>query len=699
MNHLHNAEQLEIEQLRAQLRSSVEDLSVEDLKIARQQISQLRSSARQTQPSLSSPGISELFVSAQDDFRLSAVPASQKLLSRSSTTIPRSNSGRVHSRHSLDPRSSSQHSHGPHAVKRPRTMSQQIPSSQKMDRTPSNLSTRSAGPFTGNAPVSPPPIFQTNNQQTKHSEQVNYLSSDNLINFQALANATQPPSIEKQHQRMSTLTEMEPTMSELVDPGLWLAKNATHAFDLGVLQFSSASQQSNMDVSNFNMNVSVCGSMTSGPTYDTAPMTRQNSQFDNHSVAGGVRMISLGSHMSQGQDAYFPESCQQHIEFSDVSPLGKRPSPEDTLFAVGSSLTPPAAHQYATTAPNDGLSVASDMERTLSSTSTTSIKSTSSSLSARAKESLKQQNQRALNAPLKPKPSVDENETEPPADVKKDGKAIISKAKYVRPRQPKVFCNECDEHKEGFRGEHELRRHKDAKHQPLVRKFICVHPNEQGLPVNVQIVNQLSKCKACKTKKRYGAYYNAAAHLRRTHFKEKPSRSKNKNSGMDGGDDEKRGGKGGGDWPSMHELKNWMKEILVRQDEQYPKDDDDLDEDMDNIQHSFGGIERDSTVAEILPSGLNATGLTNLDYNFPDTLMVNTDITYVGTMPLSSADFNFNNAISVPPDFTSDVVAYSAIDHTNPLSSAVSSSATVTPLTVFNDAQHRFDDVDYHYAQ
>jgi hypothetical protein len=45
------------------------------------------------------------------------------------------------------------------------------------------------------------------------------------------------------------------------------------------------------------------------------------------------------------------------------------------------------------------------------------------------------------------------------------------------------------------------------------------------------------------TQKRYGAYYNAAAHLRRAHFN--PHRS----------------GKASGDWPPMTILKDWMREV------------------------------------------------------------------------------------------------------------------------------------------
>ncbi|KAI3320570.1 hypothetical protein HD806DRAFT_224210 [Xylariaceae sp. AK1471] len=693
MTQLSNSERLEIEQLRAQLRRKDDDL-----KRARQQISQLQSSNRPPPQSsgLLSPSISELYTNTNRDIQLSVVPVSQNA-SSGNTTILRSTGGKSHTRQHVDPQTSYQYGDdGRHAVKRPRTMSQQVPSSQKMDRAASNLSTRSAGPFTGNIPVSPPPTLQTPSLQAKYSGQGNYRIGDNLIPPQAFASLMQHAPADKQQHGISTFAEMGPfptTTSTLVDPAIWLAEHPDPSLDLAFLPFP---HQSDMNVSNLDTSVSVCDSMTSGPTYDnTAPMTRQNSQFDNHSVGeGGVRMMNIGSQMSQGQDTYFPECSQQNVEYGDASPfLGKQSSHDDALFAVGSSLT----HHYTATAPNDGLLVSSDMERSLSSTSTSSAKSTSSSLSARAKDTLKQQNHRAMKAPLMPKPIIDENKTEPPSDEKNDGKAVISKTKYVRPRQPKVFCELCDEHREGFRGEHELRRHKEAKHQSRVKKFICVDPHELGLPVNVQVVNPLSKCKACKAKKKYGAYYNAAAHLRRTHFKEKPSRSKNRNSGMNSGDDDKRGGKGGGDWPSMHELKNWMTETYVRHDEQQSIEDDDVDEEVDNMQSFFSDTEVNSNIAGNSSSSFASTGMTNADYSFPNPLTINTDMTYISGMPLSSADFTFNNSANMPLAFNTDVAAYSAIDRMNPLSSTMSSSATVTPLTVFNDTQN-FDNVGYQYT-
>ncbi|KAI1634325.1 hypothetical protein F4809DRAFT_651917 [Biscogniauxia mediterranea] len=113
---------------------------------------------------------------------------------------------------------------------------------------------------------------------------------------------------------------------------------------------------------------------------------------------------------------------------------------------------------------------------------------------------------------------------------------------YQRPPLRRVFCSKCHEYPEGFRGEHELRRHTDAKHAALVKRWVCTEPQNLG-PNSLQPVVSLSKCKACVTQKRYGAYYNAAAHLRRAHFH--PHRS----------------GKASGDWPPMTILKDWMREV------------------------------------------------------------------------------------------------------------------------------------------
>jgi hypothetical protein len=138
---------------------------------------------------------------------------------------------------------------------------------------------------------------------------------------------------------------------------------------------------------------------------------------------------------------------------------------------------------------------------------------------------------------------------------------------YQRPPLRRVYCAKCNEYPEGFRGEHELRRHNDAKHAALVKRWICTQPPNYS-PNSPQPVVPLTKCKACATEKRYGAYYNAAAHLRRAHF--------NPN----------RGGKASGDWPSMSILKDWMKEVRQSIDAANDRMDDSSDEEDDSEYRS-----------------------------------------------------------------------------------------------------------------
>ncbi|KAK4231041.1 hypothetical protein QBC38DRAFT_355541 [Podospora fimiseda] len=128
-----------------------------------------------------------------------------------------------------------------------------------------------------------------------------------------------------------------------------------------------------------------------------------------------------------------------------------------------------------------------------------------------------------------------------------------------RPQVKRVFCGKCNEYPEGFRGEHELKRHTDAKHAPLVKRYICTEP--VNLAATQLPTIPLKKCRACVSQKKYGAYYNAAAHLRRAHF------------------NPQRGGKPSGDWPSMSLLKDWMREIEVQLHSAEAQEQDDSSDD------------------------------------------------------------------------------------------------------------------------
>ena len=195
------------------------------------------------------------------------------------------------------------------------------------------------------------------------------------------------------------------------------------------------------------------------------------------------------------------------------------------------------------------------MERSCSDESNTSASSSHLRAARRRHEQLTY-----ASRPIAPKRSDDKvTESERPSSEHRmfriesvDGSsknvAMIPKATYQRPAHPRVKCTRCNDHPEGFRGEHELRRHVDRVHGIFRKAFVAVDisPDQKFL----------AGCKACRMGKRYGAYYNAAAHLRRAHFN-----PRKRGRGAKGKNEEKRGGKGGGNQPSMDVLKMWMKEV------------------------------------------------------------------------------------------------------------------------------------------
>lgn len=179
-----------------------------------------------------------------------------------------------------------------------------------------------------------------------------------------------------------------------------------------------------------------------------------------------------------------------------------------------------------------------------------------------------------------------------PPMISIDGKqkCHISRSISRRPSVKKLHCFECDKHPEGFRGEHELRRHAVRAHPKKTRKiWVCFDASDNKM--------FLSKCKACRTGKTYNAYYNAAAHLRRVHFNPKEPGPKIKGIAP-------RAGNGGGDQPPMAFLKTkWIQEIdlSVNSASNWNKndDEDDNDENADSNDEIF---ETDAAVSLILPA-------------------------------------------------------------------------------------------------
>ncbi|KAL6695669.1 hypothetical protein J3F84DRAFT_348988 [Trichoderma pleuroticola] len=295
---------------------------------------------------------------------------------------------------------------------------------------------------------------------------------------------------------------------------------------------------------------------TSTGTEQAPPMTRENSFVLTSPRVDITRMPSSAS---------YADSLSGHAmaDFQQSNCSNPFNMPED-LLAVGCGFPNPTTMQYPPLeyqmllSPTFGPGSmdhappgAALMER---GDSTCSNKSTSS-LANRAREAQKRilQAQSTSIAPM-PQPL---SQSPPRATHGKRTTQQDNKAKQ-KPKHPKLRCIYCNEIPDGFRGDHELRRHISAKHSQIVKKFVCRDARESGIPTRLRPLNPLSRCKACASGKQYNAYYNAAAHLRRTHFRVKPSRGKGAT-----GIGEKRGGKGGGDWPPMPELKAWFVEIEV----------------------------------------------------------------------------------------------------------------------------------------
>ncbi|KAF9893641.1 hypothetical protein FE257_010953 [Aspergillus nanangensis] len=147
--------------------------------------------------------------------------------------------------------------------------------------------------------------------------------------------------------------------------------------------------------------------------------------------------------------------------------------------------------------------------------------------------------------------------------------AAIPKASIQRPPRQKTYCDRCNDQPDGFHGEHELRRHIERVHAAVRKVWVCVDIS----PGKTFLAN----CKACRNGKRYGANYNAAAHLRRTHFNPCP-----RGRGGRGKESEKRGGKGGGTHPPMEVLKHWMMQMdEIVPDHLLGNDKEPLDDDED----------------------------------------------------------------------------------------------------------------------
>lgn len=340
------------------------------------------------------------------------------------------------------------------------------------------------------------------------------------------------------------------------------------------------------------------------------------------SICGGLDMIrfdSSGPSMDPGYPFSMPSTefmssvSPINVPFQDFStqqplnPIHHFPFPESAPlpFSCSAPSTTSFYHPLPSTVSE---SPTMEMKPSMSSESNSSAASQQSRAARRTQEQIVQGTR-----PIAPK--LESRDSSPPKPVKQhkmirisssDGTskevAAIPKASIQRPPRPKTYCTKCNDQPDGFHGEHELRRHIERVHAVVRKVWVCVDIS----PGKTFLAN----CKACRNGKRYGANYNAAAHLRRTHFN--PCQ---RGRGGRGKDSEKRGGKGGGNHPPMEVLKHWMvqKEEIVLENAQNFIDKDMLGDDLTAVSTS---MPVDETVFSGLPSA-PAQDLSHLGFEPP----------------------------------------------------------------------------------
>ena len=155
------------------------------------------------------------------------------------------------------------------------------------------------------------------------------------------------------------------------------------------------------------------------------------------------------------------------------------------------------------------------------------------------------------NDPVEPQPTS--NEALVAAPIKNDtpntSPTLQSSSKTPSRRVMRLKCPICSDYPDGFRSEHELRRHTNRVHKKTRKVWVTIDTSPDK--------SFLANCKACQTGKRYNECYNAASHLRRMHF-HPHKRGERKMTAAEA----RKGGKATDLDPPMDVLKtNWLREV------------------------------------------------------------------------------------------------------------------------------------------
>lgn len=194
--------------------------------------------------------------------------------------------------------------------------------------------------------------------------------------------------------------------------------------------------------------------------------------------------------------------------------------------------------------------------------------------------------------------------------------SMNSHRSYVRRPHPRAYCDQCNEVRDGFRGDHELRRHKERVHAVNKKVWVTKDISPEG--------DFLAGCKACKRGKHYFADYNAAAHLRRQHFCKEGRRgrlkrerdekrehnvekiqSKLRRWGMDWREGAPASVPGGGGF-TMRFLRRWMQQIEIPQQ---------VGKAIGNIEGSLSEDDENEESGEVKEKDLESKGYPGKDDN------------------------------------------------------------------------------------
>ena len=356
-----------------------------------------------------------------------------------------------------------------------------------------------------------------------------------------------------------------PRMSTDITPG---------GYPYGALQ--SPLPQSLCPPSSSPMSCSSGGSFNAWTDPTSVDMSR-NDSLGNSSFYNKVNMMRLNSTASNAMSDISSEAIAPQPDYERTLPTGQSLGQPDPFNDPGHEISHAGGAINSAELPvnpiingslfNSDADIDSCMRREVS---TRSFKQGSASSKTIVDEACVMQRQSSLGSRrIEPKPeraspmSRESSAGEAFEMVKvpssdgslRDAVKITKAASYERPRQVKVKCPfpGCKKQPGGYKGEHEMTRHYDRDHKDIRNVYICVPRSNDP--------DFLSRCKRCKTFQKYNADYNAGEHLRRIHFNPRQQKTRRGHIPLE----ERRGGKGGGDWPPMEDLRKYMVTFEVNQ--------------------------------------------------------------------------------------------------------------------------------------